>query len=84
MSDQAGVMFSGDGKPTPLLIARWKAKGGLFPLPVGGSLIEEDRSAKPVLRKLWSVSFPARSAMPFGAIAEADGRFTGPMLNVWL
>lgn len=84
MGDSAGVMFTADGRATPLFIARWRAKGALTPLQARAVLLETDQSASKYLRSVFVAAFPDRRSLPFGPIATDDGRFTDAMLNVWL
>lgn len=76
-------MFAGS-RPTALLIARWRAKGALRPLQAGAALLDDEQAANAFFRSLWRVAFPTRAALPKGAIATQDGRFTDRMLNIWL
>jgi hypothetical protein len=83
VSEVLAIMFRENGRATPYLLARWKAKGGLKPLQpaaiyVGGGY------AKPVFRSLWKQAFPTREPIPTDAIATRDGRFTEAMLSIWL
>lgn len=84
MADEAGVMFTTSGKAMPLLIARWRAKGGLFGLQPAAVLIEQDLTATRYFRATWAAAFPDRRGLPFEALASREGRFTDAMLNVWL
>lgn len=62
MTELAQVLFR-DGFGTPLLFARWRAKGAARPLPPRMRLTE---NAKPTVafENLWGVAFPTRASLP--------------------
>jgi hypothetical protein len=77
------VMFRPEGQATPLLIARWRAKGAVTPLQPDASLLD-GKAGSDYFRSLWRIAFPTRSPLPSEDIATDDLRFTDAMLNVWL
>ena len=83
MADQAGIMFDGQ-MPTPLFLARWRAKGGRFQPQATATYLEDDNTANAALRSLWRASFPKRRPLPFTPIVDQDGRFTNDMLSGWI
>jgi hypothetical protein len=69
-----------DGKPTPLHRAQWVKRGGLQQLRAEVVYLEPDRSAKREFRSLWVKAFPGRP-LPFGALANEDGKATDDYLD---
>lgn len=74
MSDFAQVLFQG-GYATPLMLARWRAKGALKPLSPN-LLLTERGMATGEFRDLWGAAFPSRDPLPIDAIHDAAGHMT--------
>lgn len=82
MSDTVAVMFTAQGRPSPYLRQRWKAKGGLQQLqPL--AIYVQGGYAKPCFRSLWAKAFPDKDPIPTDPIAQRSGQFTEHMLAVW-
>lgn len=77
------VLFSPDGKATLELMGQWRQRGGLQPIPQVVEVLEQDRSAKLWFRGLWAKAFPDRQPLPFGPLAERDGRGTAAFWDVF-
>ncbi|RAK52138.1 hypothetical protein [Phenylobacterium deserti] len=82
MSDALSEMFTPDGFATPLLFARWRAKGATQPLQPA-LRCHEAGQATDEFRRLWPRAFPTKQPLPQGRIAAPDGRFTLEMFKVW-
>lgn len=83
MSDVLATMFDSQGRATPYLLQRWRAKGALRPLQPLAQYVAE-RHATTAFRGLWDIAFPSRSALPLGPITTKAGTFTAEMLDIWL
>lgn len=68
------VLFTSEGKPTPLLLAFWRDRAPVVSLQAAGALLASDRTASDLFRSQWRAAFPNREPMPVDAIAERDGR----------
>jgi hypothetical protein len=83
LSELAQVLFEEDGKPTPLMIARWRAKGALVPMDPQMTLTA-DALATDGFQTLWSKAFPTRPSLPDGeALHGDDGKPTTAFHRVW-
>lgn len=74
MSDFAQVLFQG-GYATPLLQARWKAKGALRGLSPNERLTEKG-FATDAMRTAWRRDFPDRADLPNEPLHDVQGRMT--------
>ena len=83
MSDAVAVMFGPEGRPTPVMIARWRGKGAIVAMPPRTVLIERDRTATPAFRSFWKTAFPDKESLPPEPISDREGRFTQKMLSIW-
>lgn len=76
----SGVMFTADGLASPLLIARWRAKGAAASLQPLAALHRGGTSTI-YFRAVARQAFPSRGPLP-DDVATGEGRFTDEM-NVW-
>jgi hypothetical protein len=81
MSELAQVLFQ-NGYPTPLMLGRWLAKGGLQALSPNIRLTENGK-ATPLFNVLWANAFPAKSPLPDDALHDAEGKPTVSFHRVW-
>jgi hypothetical protein len=81
MSLRVAILFA-DGKASPILRSQCVQKGALEPL-LTLPLLETDRSATTYFRRWWQAAFPDRDRLPFGPLAEADGRGTVAFWDVF-
>lgn len=69
-------LFDRMGRPTPFMMAQWRAKGGAQPLQASTSYLDAGKAATPVLRGLWAVAFPLRDFLPLSPLVDSEGRGT--------
>lgn len=81
MTDFAQVLFA-NGKATPLMLGRWRAKGAGKPLSPG-LLLTVKGEATAEFRDLWTAAFPTRARLPNGALHLNDGTITVAFHRVW-
>jgi hypothetical protein len=74
MSEFAQVLFQ-EGKATPLMLARWRAKGALDGLSPHLQLTERG-IATADFRSVWAAAFPTRDPLPHALIHDGEGRPT--------
>lgn len=74
MTDFAQVLFQ-SGHATPLMLARWRAKGALKPLSPNVKLTEQ-AVATPEFRAIWKDAFPSRDPLPHDPIHDGEGHPT--------
>lgn len=72
-ANYAAVLFNPDGTPTALLIAFWRARSPAVALTVLEPLVDGERVATDVLRRLWRYAFPSRGPLPEEPIADKAG-----------
>lgn len=83
MSLRSLVLFTPDGKATPVMMGQWRQRDAAQPIQASAVVLEPDRSAKPWFRGLWAKAFPDRDPLPFGALAERDGTATQRFWDVF-
>jgi hypothetical protein len=81
MSDVAQVLFQ-SGYATPLMLARWRAKGAVKPLSPNVKLTDQG-VATPEFQAIWEKAFPSRRNLPDEALHDADGKPTVHFIRVW-
>ena len=74
MSEFSQVLFQ-QGMATPLMLARWRAKGAGRALSPNLKLTEKGEATKE-FRDLWETAFPTRDPLPKGALHLSDGTIT--------
>lgn len=83
MSVRDAVLFEDDGTATPLLHARWKARGALQPMQALAVCLDEDRGPTGYFRGLWRAAFPTLEPLPREPLAEDDGTATDAFWGVF-
>jgi hypothetical protein len=64
-----------DGRATPLMLGRWRAKGAGKPLnPAAQLTVKGEATAE--FRALWKAAFPTRDPLPQGQLHHSDGLIT--------
>lgn len=81
MSEFAQVLFQ-EGKATPLMLGRWRAKGAGKPLSPRLQLTAKGEATNE-FRALWRDAFPTRDPLPRGALHLMDGTMTVAFHRVW-
>lgn len=74
MTDFAQVLFQ-SGYATPLMLARWRAKGAGKALSPN-LLLTVKGNATAEFRALWGAAFPTRDDLPEGPLHHPDGTIT--------
>lgn len=74
MTEFSQVLFQ-SGRATPLMLARWRAKGAGKPLSPNAELTVKGE-ATPYFRTVWKDAFPTRDPLPNGALHLQDGTIT--------
>jgi hypothetical protein len=67
-------LFNPDGTGTLFLNAQWQAKAALQPFQTRNPLVERDGAATRYFASIWRLAFPDRDPLPYGPIADAEGR----------
>jgi hypothetical protein len=73
---RSSVLFMRTGKPSPRLLALWKAKATRTPLQASAVLVGADGEASRVFRSIWQAAFGSGAVLPRGTIANKDGTAT--------
>lgn len=71
------------GTATPLLHARWRAKGALIGIQPKAQLTAGGYATKE-FRSLWRSAFPTRDPLPVDVIHTRDGKPSEYFLAVWV
>lgn len=82
MSDFDQILFA-DHRPTPLFLARWRAKGALAALLPDLTLTNLDATATDLFQQLWTAAFPTRPNLPAEPLHDPDGAITIAFHRVW-
>lgn len=81
MTDFAQLLFQ-NGYATPLMLARWRAKGGLTSLSPNVPLTQQG-IATDEFRALWRIAFPDRTPLPKDELHDAQGHPSVSFHKVW-